>query len=120
MQQPSGNGQITRAEFEARHASLAAQVAQNEARYFSEQAAMKVDLDRKFDRMITAIEGLRKDFVTQPSLEQQLNPLREDIKEIKQAQLSRQELLVLRLAGFGSAVAALVAIVDLLLRFNKP
>lgn len=119
MQQPPTNGmQITRAEYEARHAALSALVAQNEARFFAEQASMKSDVERKFDRLLAAIEGLRKEFVTQTSLEQQLNPVKEDIKEIKQAQLSRQELLVLRLAGFGSAIAALVAIVDLLLRFR--
>ena len=119
MQQPPLNGgQITRAEYEARHAALSAQVAQNEARRFAEQADMKNDIERKFDKLLAAIENLRKEFVTQTSLEQQLDPVKEDVKEIKQAQLSRQELFALRLAGVAAAIATLIALFDLLLRFR--
>ena len=119
MQQPPLNGgQITRAEYEARHAALTAQVAQNDARWFAEQAAMKGDIERKFDKLLAAIEGLRKEFVTQESLRQQLEPLKDDIKEIKQSLLSRQELFALRLAGVAAAIATLVAIFDLLLKFR--
>src|SRR5260221_1688799 len=49
--QPQTNGRITRAEFEARHAALAAQVAQNEARVFAEQASLKECRDRKSTRL---------------------------------------------------------------------
>ncbi|SRR6266487_3032893 len=52
---------ITRAEYEARHSALVTQQAAIEARLNNEQASLKADIDRKFDKMIDGLEKLKED-----------------------------------------------------------
>ncbi len=99
MQQQSDIHSITRAEFEARHSALQALIAQNEARMINEQTALKADVERKFDRLLDSFENLRKELVARDTLEPQLKSLQEQIKEIKQAQISRSERFALWIAG---------------------
>lgn len=102
---------ITRAEYEARHSALQALISQNEARLINEQNLLKADVERKFDRLLDGFENLRKELVARDLLEPQLAALREQIKEIKQAQVSRQELFALRiaaLAGLGGLIFAML------------
>lgn len=51
---------ITRAEYEARHASLTAMVSQIETRIYAEQATTKVDIDKKFEKLIKGLEDLKE------------------------------------------------------------
>jgi len=55
---------ITRSEYEARHSNLMTQVSAIEARLNTEQAALRADLDRKFDKLLESIEKLKLDFYT--------------------------------------------------------
>ena len=98
MQQQSEN-MLSRTEYEARHSAMQASIAQIEARMFVEQTALKADVERKFDRLLDSFEALRKELVARDTLEPQLKSLQEQIKEIKQAQISRSERFALWIAG---------------------
>jgi len=119
QQQPTqSNGPITRAEFEARHAALSAQVSQNEARVFAEQAAMKADLERKFDKLLDALERNRQNYLTQASLDQQLVSLKDDINELKQEQLSRTERFWMRFGPLVALAVGLIALIEFVSRVH--
>ena len=112
MQQSQPNGQITRVEYEARHAALVAQVAQNEARFFAEQAAIKVNLDRKFDRLIDMLDKL----VNKDVLKPQIDALDMRIKDLEQEKISRSQLFWMR---FGPLISLGMGIITLLEIFTK-
>ena len=52
---------ITRMEYEARYSALVVQLTAIEARLNNEQASLKVDIDKKFDKVIDGLEKLKED-----------------------------------------------------------
>ena len=112
---------LTRVEYEARHTALQTQVMQMEARLSSEQASIRAEIDRKFDRLLDEFRGLRKDLVARDALETlkvRIDNNVGDITELKQSHISARELLALRMAGIGALLAFLVALIDLMLRLK--
>lgn len=132
MQQSVTNGPISRAEYEARHSELIAKIAQNEARLVSELATIRIDTDRKFDRLIESLDGLRRDLVAERALEPRLLSLsaqiarnasdiaadneenKQRINAIEKRQIANSERSILRIgafAGFGGLIVYLLQLI---------
>jgi hypothetical protein len=71
-------------------------------------------IERLDDRIRADLAALKEDLVSKEAAD----ALERRVKVLEDAKLSRQELFALRMAGIAAAIAALVAIFDLIIRFR--